>query len=99
MASGANRMTASADFLSASRADLNWVAAAEAADDETAALGCEARDAQADMERVLYEHAYRSCEAVELLRASWCSEPDFRSSRAAVEMNTPARESFLLGHS
>jgi hypothetical protein len=92
MADGANRGSASADFLSASRADLTWLETvepddnADGADDDVAALRCEEWNAKAELERVLYEHAYRSCEAVELLRASWCSKRDFRLSRAAVDI-------------
>jgi hypothetical protein len=56
-------------------------------DDDVAELRCEEWDAAAELERVLYEHAYRSCDAVRVLRDSWCSGGDRASRAAAVEID------------
>jgi hypothetical protein len=81
MTDGAKRMSASAQFLSASRAHLetaefDYMASTD--DNDVAAIRCEEWDANAELERALYEHASSSCETVELLRASWCSKTRFK---------------------
>ena len=84
MADGAKRMSASAQFRSATRADLSLMETAEfdymasTDDGDLAAIRCEEWDANAELERALYEHASSSCETVELLRASWCSKARFK---------------------
>jgi hypothetical protein len=84
MADGAKRTSGSAHFLSASRADLISAETAEfdympsTYDNDVAAIRCEEWDANAELERALYEHASSSCETVELLRASWCSKTRFK---------------------
>jgi hypothetical protein len=84
MTHGAKRMSASAHFLSASRTDLSSVETAEfdymanTDDNDVAAIRCEEWDANAELERALYEHASSSCETVKLLRASWCSKTRFK---------------------
>jgi hypothetical protein len=83
MANAANPMTPSASSL----LETDAAESLDIADADVAALRCEEWEAKAELERVLYEHAYRSCDAVGLLRDSWCSRGDARFSRPAVEID------------
>jgi hypothetical protein len=53
------------------------VAADEAAShDDTAMLRCEEWEARSRLDEALYEHAYSSCDTIEVLSASWLSTRD-----------------------
>jgi hypothetical protein len=89
MANAAKPLMPSAHSLPTDVDDLDI-----ATGNDVAALRCEEWDAHAELERVLYEHAYRSCNAVEVLRESWCSRGDARFNRAAaveIDYATTAR--------
>jgi hypothetical protein len=57
------------------------------ADDDVDEFRCEEWDAAAELEHVLYENAYRSCDAVRVLRDSWCSGGQRMNRAAAVEID------------
>jgi hypothetical protein len=79
MANAAKPLMPSAHSLPTDADDLDIATA-----NDVAALRCEEWEVRAELERVLYEHAYRSCNAVEALRESWCSRGDARFNRAAA---------------
>jgi hypothetical protein len=79
MTNAARPVMSSAHCLPTDEDDLDVATASDVAE-----LRCEEWDAYAELERVMYEHAYRSCDAIETLRESWCSRGQARLSRAAA---------------
>ena len=70
----------STDFLPARNHRRAWLSAQEsvtadelASQDDTAMLRCEEWEARSRLEEALYEHAYSSCDAIQVLSASWLS--------------------------
>ena len=94
MANATHQTLPSADFLPPRDAGRTFQHPETVADDmantpdvDVAALRCEEWEAKAELEHALYERAYTSCDAVQVLGASWCSNADPPFNRAVVQVD------------